>query len=131
MTQYPTARTVWLAMALAAFTTMLGCGDSGSSSPPAHVDTGVGAGETPPPTINCLDWCLRSIDCGGRLCDEDKMSTAYSALSSQLAQQCSFICASPPPLPATQAEWQCLFQSSCRQVFEHDACHVQSHYSCS
>jgi hypothetical protein len=133
MIRSSTARTGWLAVVLAAFTTALGCDDSGSSPPPpaVHPDTGAGAGETPPATITCLDLCLRTNDCGGKLCDEDKMTTAYSALTSQLALQCSVTCASAPTLPVTPAEWQCLFQSSCRQVFEHDVCHVRAHYSCS
>jgi len=98
-----------------------------------HPDTGIGAGETPPAMIDCLDLCLRGAECVGDLCNEDKMSTVYSALAEQLALQCNSTCAtSPPNLAAiTQTEWQCLFQSSCRQVFERDVCKVNAHYSCS
>jgi hypothetical protein len=126
------ARTVWLAMVFGAFVTVLGCGDG--SAPPVtgsmHPDTGVGAGETPPPSIDCLDLCLRSAYCVGQLCDEDKMSTVYVTIGDEIAAQCNVSCAAAPPIGLTMSQWQCLFQSSCRQVFERDTCGIQGTYSC-
>jgi hypothetical protein len=118
-------RAAWLAIAAVAVTTALGC-----DSEPTHPDTGVGAGETPPGTVNCVDLCLRSAACAGPLCNEDTMSTRYTALSDLLASQCATVCAGVQ-IPATQTQWQCFFQSSCRQVFEHDVCGVGANYSCS
>ena len=104
----------------------LGCGDSAG-----HTDTGVGAGETPPATENCVNLCARVTDCAVALCDEDTMSTRYDALGSLLEDQCRSTCTDAEvqaKIPATA--WQCLFQSSCRGVFEHDVCHAMSHYNC-
>jgi hypothetical protein len=125
-----TFRAAWLAIAAAALMTAVGCGDSGSSTP-KHPDTGVGAGETAPGTVNCMDFCLRGAACIAPLCNEDTMSTNYTPLADLLAAQCSSVCASTPVPAITQAQWQCLFQSSCRQVFEQDICGVQASYSCS
>ena len=119
-------RSVWVAIVAVAITTALGCGDSA----PVHPDTGVGAGETAPATPNCVDLCLRGAACGGHLCNEDTMSTRYTALADQTASLCSVVCGGVQLPPITQAQWQCAFQQSCRQVFEHDACGVGSTYSC-
>ena len=125
------SRAVWLAIVAASFIVTPGCGNGSSTTVSSHPDTGVGAGETPPAMINCLDFCLRGADCLGQLCNEDKMSTAYTALGDAIASQCSAECATAGSLAGvTPAEWQCLFQSSCRQVFERDVCGVQAHYSC-
>lgn len=132
--RYSMARTACLAMVLGIFMTGLGCDDgSEQTTPPPtsmHPDTGVGAGETPPPSINCTDLCLRGAYCAGQLCDEDKMSTLYAALSDQLAANCNVSCAGATSIGVTQTQWQCLFQSSCRQVFERDACGIKATYSC-
>jgi len=127
-----TRRAAGLAIAAATFTAVTGC-DQPAPSPAVHPDTGIGAGETAPATIDCLDLCLRGAECVGDLCNEDKMSSAYTALAQELALQCSATCATNPPNlgSITQAQWQCLFQSSCRQVFEHDVCNVNARYSCS
>jgi hypothetical protein len=122
-----TVRAAWIAIAAVAVTAALSCDDSG----PAHPDTGVGAGETPPATPNCLDLCLRGAACAGPLCNEDTMSTRYTALSDQLASLCGAVCGATQLPPITQTQWQCLFQQSCRQVFEHDVCGVDASYSCS
>lgn len=119
----------WVAVLAAGFIAGSGCG--GGSGPPAHPDTGFGAGETVPATPNCVDLCLRDVDCGVALCNEDTMSTRYTALADLLASQCLAACSAVPAVNVTQAQWQCLFQSSCRQVFEIDVCHAAAHYSCS
>jgi hypothetical protein len=125
------SRAVWLAVVAAIFTATPGCGDGSATTVTMHPDTGAGAGETPPAMVNCLDLCLRSADCLGQLCNEDKMSTLYTALADEIASQCSVQCATTGPLTAvTPADWQCLFQSSCRQVFERDVCGVQANYTC-
>ena len=131
MVRWLKSRAVWLAIFGAVFMVTAGC-DGGSSTPATtHPDTGVGAGETPPAMINCLDFCLRGADCLGQLCNEDKMTTAYTALADAIASQCSAECATAGSFAAvTPADWQCLFQSSCRQVFERDVCGVQAHYTC-
>lgn len=116
----------WLAIAAVAVTTALSC-----DSAPVHPDTGVGAGETAPGTVNCIDLCLRSAACAGPLCNEDTMSTRYTALSDLIASQCSTVCAGVQLPPITPTQWQCLFQQSCRQVFEHDVCGADATYSCS
>ncbi len=119
-----------MAMVLGAFMTALGCGDDGPAPPTMHPDTGVGAGETPPPSINCVDLCLREAYCVGQLCDEDKMSTVYTIVADQIAAECNVSCSGVPSIGVTQTEWQCLFQSSCRQVFERDSCATKATYSC-
>ena len=59
------------------------------------------------------------------------MSTNYEAVRDFLLSQCQTSCASGTPQALTPSAWQCFFQSSCRQVFEHDACHAQAYYHCS
>jgi hypothetical protein len=124
------SRAAWFAIVAAAFAMAASCGDD--PTPTRHPDTGIGAGETPPAVANCLDLCLRSSYCVGQLCDEDKMSTAYGAIADQLALQCATQCGPAVAVPgdSTPASWQCLFQSSCRQVFEEDVCGVKARYSC-
>jgi len=106
----------------------LGCG--GDS--PGHPDTGAGAGQTPPATENCMDLCQRIGSCAVILCNEDTMSTRYTGLDTLLADQCVAGCTDAQIQSGiTAAQWQCVFESSCRQVFEHDTCHAMSHYNCS
>jgi hypothetical protein len=119
-----------LVIAVTVMATALGCGGSDSSAP-AHPDTGVGAGETAPAAVSCVDLCLRNASCAGSLCNEDTMSTMYTAVSQLAASQCGTVCAGVQVPAITATQWQCLFQSSCRQVFEHDACGVGARYSCS
>ncbi len=123
-------------------TTASSCGGPAPPPPVAHPDTGIGGGETPPATVNCLDLCLRGAYCAGALCNEDTMSTGYTALAEQLDSQCEIDCSVAETLVSSRsttqttdpttvaAEWQCMFQSSCRQVFQDDVCGVQATYSC-
>jgi len=123
-------RAAWLAILTAGFATAAGCGGSGPATL-THPDTGAGIGETPPAMITCTDLCLRGAECLGDLCNEDTMSTRYTAFAEAVASQCATTCASTQIPPITPTQWQCLFQSSCRQVFERDVCGTQAHYSCS
>jgi hypothetical protein len=117
-----------LVIAAVAVTPAASCGDGAST--PAHPDTGAGAGETPPAAVSCVDLCLRNAACAAPLCNEDTMSTMYTALADLLASQCAPLCAGVQVPPITATQWQCLFQSSCRQVFEHDVCGVGATYTC-
>jgi hypothetical protein len=117
-----------LALALA----VAGAAACGGSSATGHPDTGYGANQPVPATVNCTDFCTRGVDCGAHLCDEDTMTTNYTALLPIVLAQCQNAACDPSVLAMiTPADWQCYFQSSCRQVFEHNACHVSpSSYMC-
>lgn len=115
-----------LAWLLASFTVALGCGGDGSGRP----DTGYGASQPVPMSVNCQDFCARVADCGAALCDEDTHSMRYAGLMSLLASECQTAC-TDALLQALTAKWQCLFQSSCRQVFDYDKCDSNGRYSCS
>jgi uncharacterized spore protein YtfJ len=119
------------AVALVTVVTAAGCGGGGSSRKP---DTGFGAGQTPPVTINCTDFCQRLSDCGVELCDEDSMSMKYAALADILVPECHAMCTDALlQSKLTTSQWDCLFQSSCRQAVDssYDACHTMSYYTCS
>jgi len=107
------------------------CGDGGGGSG-GKPDTGYGAAQTVPATRNCADFCQRAADCAGHLCDEDKNSTAYLSLIPLLSSSCQSSCtdaAVSGGIDATQ--WQCLFQSSCRQIFGENVCHTSNtSYTC-
>ena len=121
------------ALSCVAATTAMGCGGGGSSSP-RKPDTGLGAGATPPTTINCVDFCQRISDCAGDLCDEDSMSMRYAALGDVLSSECDTTCTdSLLQSKLTTAQWQCLFVSSCREVVDsnYDVCHAMASYTCS
>jgi hypothetical protein len=109
-----------------------GCGGGGGGS--RKPDTGFGAGQTPPATINCTDFCQRLSGCAADLCDEDSMTMKYASLADFLTPQCEATCTDVLlQSKITATEWDCLFQSSCRQAVDasYDACHVMSSYTCS
>jgi hypothetical protein len=109
-------------IACAILAAALGCG---GDSPPRHPDTGAGAGQTPPTTVNCVDFCQRSSQCLVTLCDEDTMSTQYDALLDLVVMQCQSSCVDATiQSMINPTAWQCLFQSSCRQVFEYNTCNA-------
>jgi len=115
----------WLRIAVVLSLAFTACGGSG------HPDTGYGANQTVPGTINCTDFCQRSTDCGGHLCAEDTGKDAYIDMFTALESQCESSCASSTLTSQfTTTIWTCLFKSSCRQVFADDACHVQANYHC-
>jgi hypothetical protein len=118
------------AFALAVWVTAIGCGGSSGSRAP---DTGYGAGQTPPATINCADLCMRLANCAAELCDEDTMSMRFVALGEALVPPCESSCTDPLlQSKITLSQWQCLFESSCRQAVDasYDVCHAMSSYSC-
>ena len=111
---------------IASLLAALGCGGSDG-----HPDTGAGAGQPVPPTVNCADFCHRLSTCGVTLCDEDTQSMQYDALQGLIEAQCNSTCDSSVEAMIDPAAWQCLFQSSCRQVLEHNACKVNpASYRC-
>ena len=105
---------------------VLGCGgDAG------HPDTGVGAGAAVPTVEGCTDYSTRSTFCAVALCDEDTMSMNYDSLGPALQNTCNSTCTDAQlQTIVSPTAWECLFQSSCRQVYEHDACHVAATYRC-
>jgi hypothetical protein len=112
-----------------ALLTVAACGGSDGGS--GHPDTGYGANQAVPSAVNCNDLCTRGADCAGQLCNEDTMSMSYTALEPILIQECEGACNSTVLAQISTSNWQCYFQSSCRQVFEHNVCHVQNtSYSC-
>jgi len=106
------------------------CG--GGSGAGAHPDTGYGANTPVPATTTCTDYCTRAADCAAHLCNEDTMSTTYTALEPLLLLACeSGVCNATVLAQLTPANWQCFFQSSCRQVYGENTCHVANAcYSC-
>ena len=114
---------------LAVVVTAAACGSSSGGS--GHPDTGYGGNQPVPATVNCPDFCNRGADCGAQLCNEDKMTTSYTALASIVAAECQSACTSAVLAQITQATWQCYFQSTCRQVLEQNVCNVaNSSYTC-
>jgi hypothetical protein len=108
--------------------------DSAGSHPDSaasHPDTGYGANQPVPATVNCTDFCTRTVDCGTQLCNEDTMSTNYTALAQLATAACASACNATVLAQFTPANWQCLFQSSCRQVFGENVCGTaNTKYSC-
>ncbi|HTA21445.1 MAG TPA: hypothetical protein VK989_19265 [Polyangia bacterium] len=114
-----------LGITLGAALIALGCDGGG------RPDTGFGGDAAVPATINCTDFCQRSADCFVDLCDEDTSSTRYAGGEVLVEQSCLSTCTDPRlQAAATQASWNCLFQSTCRQAFGEDVCHENGRYSC-
>jgi hypothetical protein len=112
-------------IALGASLSALGC-DSGG-----HPDTGVGANQTPPAVMTCADLCQREAQCVADLCDEDTSSTNYDGLVPAFTDDCEANCTDADvQARIATPQWQCIFQSSCRQVFEYDVCHGSGRYNC-
>ena len=109
---------------------IVGCG-GGSGGSSGHPDTGAGAGQVPPTALpDCAGLCARFSFCAIALCNEDTHSTMYTG-SHDFDLVCAASCNDAALQAISSSDWQCLFQSSCRQVFEHGACHQQAGYSCS
>lgn len=105
----------------------LGCGSSGAQRP----DTHAGASQPVPATENCTDLCERLGACVEILCNEDSKSSRYTGLGDVLTLQCESTCADATVQSGFDGtQWQCVFQSSCRQAIDYDTCHVKSSYSC-
>lgn len=108
-------------------------GDDSSDPPPKKPDTGYGKSEPVPPTQTCVDFCARAGECAEALCNEDSHSTRYTGLGDVLGSICEGQCSdSIVSTKITAAEWQCMFQDSCRQAFDsaYDSCHTQASYTC-
>jgi hypothetical protein len=110
---------------LLAWFALVGCGGGG------HSDTGYGKEQSVPNTVNCADLCRRTADCAGHLCAEDTGKDGYIDASAAVESQCKSTCTeSELTSNATSTTWTCLFKSSCRQVFDDDACDVKATYYC-
>jgi hypothetical protein len=104
---------------------LAGCGGGG------RPDTGYGANQSIPSTVNCADLCRRTVDCGGHLCAEDTGKDAYIEMFTGLESQCESSCISNAVTSkVTSTIWACLFKSSCREVFDDDTCDMQANYHC-
>jgi hypothetical protein len=114
---------------LSVFTFGAACDDgSGRSS---HPDTGYGKDQPVPSQENCVDFCARISDCGGHLCAEDTGNTQYIAMFEAVNAECLATCTDATVMSRISADhWQCLFQSSCRQLLEADVCDAQAEYHC-
>ena len=104
-----------------------GCGGT-----PEHVDTGYGVSQSVPKTVNCTDLCQRLSNCTVNLCDEDRNTTQYLEMESQLDGSCAIGCDNATlASQVTSSQWTCMFDKSCRAVFSHDACGVPgAFYKC-
>jgi hypothetical protein len=111
---------------------VLGCGgDDDGGGDERKPDTGYGAGEAVPAVRTCSDICARVGDCATQLCNEDTNSTRYDAFESLLAADCETNCdESLVNSEFTDEQWACLFQSSCREVFDYDECKADGSYFC-
>ena len=77
------------------------------------------------------DLCNRLGSCVVILCDEDTHSMNYDGLGTLLADQCVSTCTDAQVMSGVSSTaWQCIFQSSCRQVFDYDTCHGMGTYHC-
>ncbi len=61
------------------------------------------------------------------------MSVKYAGLGDVLGPECDASCSDAALQMVTTAQWQCLFESSCRQAVDssYDACDTMSYYTCS
>jgi len=119
------------ALACATLLVVSGCGGDDSDAPPRKPDSGYGKSEPLPAARTCTDLCTRAADCAEHLCNEDSHSTRYTGLGDILELNCEGACTdSLVNSNITASEWQCLFQDSCRQVFDYDSCHTKSTYTC-
>jgi hypothetical protein len=108
-----------------------GSGDGDKDSAPPKPDTGYGKAALVPSARTCTDLCTRAADCAEHLCNEDSHSSRYTGLGDILDVQCESMCTDAlVNSNITTEEWQCLFQDSCRQVFDYDTCNTQSSYYC-
>jgi hypothetical protein len=106
-----------------------GGSDGGGSNEPRKPDTGYGKGEAAPNPRTCEDFCARFGDCVVELCSEDDQ-TRYDELEGLLAASCLSACNDALTSAFESSEWQCYFQSSCREVFDYDECKINGYYYC-
>ncbi len=108
-----------------------GCGGGDDDgAPPRKPDTGYGKGETAPSPPTCDALCARLGECGAELCNEDTNSTRYDALAEVLTTQCNASRTAATIAQVTDAQWQCYFGDSCRQVFDYAECPGGGSYYC-
>ena len=93
-------------------------------------DTGYGANQPVPVTINCTDMCTRLADCLVALCNEDTHSTRYDSIKTSLLADCAGGCIDADVQKSDPPVWSCLFQSSCREVIDYSICYPGANYHC-
>ena len=107
---------------------MSACSEDDSSRRP---DTGYGRSQPPPAEVTCQQFCLRMGDCGEQLCIEDTGSQLYAGFGDVLTAACEMTCTdSKLTSGLNAAQWNCLFESSCREAIDYDVCSADASYSC-
>jgi hypothetical protein len=120
---------VTLLVGVASLWLQAACGGGAGSKP----DTGYGAMQPVPATINCIDLCQREGDCFEHLCNEDTKSTRYTGAGTLLVRLCEESCTDTQlmsRLASAPQKWTCLFQSTCRMAIGNDSCDADASYSC-
>jgi len=116
----------WVVLSCVAGLLVSACGGSDDEIP----DSGYGKLQ-PVPAMSCEALCVRQGDCGEHICNEDTNSMKYTGLGTVITSLCKSACTeSQISAQVDAATWACLFQSSCRAVLAHDACHIQASYQC-
>src|SRR5690242_1864854 len=115
-------RTGWLARGMIVVG-LVGVFGACSSVENTGTDTGYGAGQTAPATVNCTDFCQRLADCAAHLCNEDNNTTRYLGSIDALASQCESTCTDAQLASyISQTQWQCVFHDSCRMALGNSSC---------
>ncbi len=111
---------------------LAGCGgDADDDTEARKPDSGYGAAQTAPTVRICTDFCTRLADCGRALCVEDTHSERAEGVDEVVYGQCSAQCTdSVLNSNLTAQQWDCLFQSSCRESIDYDECKVGATYRC-
>jgi hypothetical protein len=129
-------KTAWSRVAAACLLALcvVACGgsDDEDDEKQRKPDTGYGAGLSVPSPRTCQDLCSRLGDCAAALCNEDHDTTQYSSLEDILNSQCLASCDDSivNSTEVTDAMWSCMFESSCREVFDYDECNASGSYYC-
>lgn len=104
------------------------CGEPDRRRP----DTGYGANHPVPAAPSCMAFCERLTDCVIALCGEDTMSPPPAGERDLVMASCNASC--EPAEGEGEIAWSilhCMFESSCREVFDYDVCDVNGRYHCS
>jgi hypothetical protein len=128
-----TNRSRWFgfSVALSAIFSISGCSNDDHTPRP---DSGYGKDQPAPKEMTCDELCVRLGDCGEQLCIEDTSNPQkYAGLGDMLASQCRASCTDAQLASGLSVEqWTCLFQKSCREVFDrdYDVCAANAYYYC-
>ena len=86
-----------------------------------------------PSSPSCDSLCDRIADCTRHLCNVDTNTNSYDSLEPMLYEDCMSDCQDADiELFAEQLPvvYECVFESSCREVFADDICESDSYYVC-